>query len=332
MLHSIYKPKNFDQLDFNTLLSNIELTQDFPHMIIYGPKGTGKKTRIKLLLDKFYPKYKLSEKLIVWKVKGEVPLYISNYHYWIDCNTLRSYEKQILSSYIKNIGTSNSICHNKFKFIIFENAEILSEIAQAMLRRMIEKYSDKIRFIFILGNISKLNPILQSRCCLIRNSAPSDEVCYYIIQKIVDMEGYKISKRNLSKLLIRSKDTYGYNNLWYIIHLLELSCCSCKKISHSKTGFDIKVDELIKLLLNKEYNFIQIRILLYEFDISNINLILLLNRLLSFFIKHIKSDMRKYKLIKLISDAELLINKCNKKVIALEKTTLELHLFIHYFK
>jgi DNA polymerase III delta prime subunit len=331
MFHSNYSPNDLKSLDFNSQINNLNIFDDLPHIVIYGGDGTGKKTRIRLLIKRIFPDYKKSEKMVIWKTKGEVPVFISNYHYWIDCYTLRSYEKQIIRKYIKEIGSNKSIIHHKYRFIIFDNAQYLSEIGQSMLRQMIEKYSEKLRFIFITNSLSKFSSILQSRCLLVRNAAPNDNICKYILKMICDNEGIIISNHMLNKFLKKSIENYGYNNLWFLIHILELSYGRGKKIYFFKDTYDKTISELLKLLLNNEFNFIEIRALLFKIDLSNFDLVLVLHKMLIFFLKHVKDSMLKIKLINLFAKNELLLIKCNKKVVVLEKICLDIYRLIHNF-
>ncbi len=53
-----YRPKTFDELDYQLeqaeLLKTIVSSGDFPHFLIFGPSGSGKKTRITCLLHALY--------------------------------------------------------------------------------------------------------------------------------------------------------------------------------------------------------------------------------------------------------------------------------------
>ena len=53
-----YRPKTFDELDYQlpqaSLLRTIVAGGDFPHFLIFGPSGSGKKTRISCLLHALY--------------------------------------------------------------------------------------------------------------------------------------------------------------------------------------------------------------------------------------------------------------------------------------
>ena len=53
-----YRPKTFEELDYQldraVLLQTIVASGDFPHFLIFGPSGAGKKTRISCLLHALY--------------------------------------------------------------------------------------------------------------------------------------------------------------------------------------------------------------------------------------------------------------------------------------
>lgn len=84
-----YQPKSLEALDdrgkSKELLEEIARSVDFPHMIIYGADGVGKKTRIKALLTKIFGAgvqkvQRLNKELKVNSSTIEYQILSSNYH------------------------------------------------------------------------------------------------------------------------------------------------------------------------------------------------------------------------------------------------------------
>jgi replication factor C subunit 3/5 len=53
-----YRPLNLRELSYNEglteMLTRVAERQDFPHMLLYGPSGAGKKTRVMCFLNELF--------------------------------------------------------------------------------------------------------------------------------------------------------------------------------------------------------------------------------------------------------------------------------------
>lgn len=155
-----YRPKCIEDIisQDKILLSlvNFIKLKTIPHLLFFGPSGTGKTTSIDCCAKQIYGDY-------------------------VTCMTLRlnaSNERGIetVRTIIKNfVANQNSIllpAHMRgiFKLVILDEIDSMTVEAQGMLRQTIEKNSKTTRFCLICNDIDKINVALQSRCALYRFS------------------------------------------------------------------------------------------------------------------------------------------------------------------
>ena len=62
-----------------------------------------------------------------------------------------------------------------FKLVILDEADAMTQAAQAALRRVMEQYTRNVRFCIICNYVNKIIPAIQSRCTRFRFS-PLDRV------------------------------------------------------------------------------------------------------------------------------------------------------------
>ena len=90
---------------------------------------------------------------------------------------------------------------NLNKLIIIDEAESLTEVAQQALRRIIEKNSQAVRFIFICNYPSKIIEAIQSRCAVLRFKTITESILLKNIIKILHAENILFSVKGLETLI-----------------------------------------------------------------------------------------------------------------------------------
>jgi replication factor C subunit 3/5 len=208
-----HRPKQFKDLDFGLeqakKLERMVQEGDFPHLMIYGPTGAGKKTRVNCILRELYgsgvEKMRLERHEFTTPSNKKVEIHssASNYHIEICPADAGVHDRVVIQGLVKEVAGTRQINSEKqkqFKVILITEANRLSKDAQHALRRTMEKFMAQCRLILITESISKLIPALRSRCLGIRVQAPTDDELIRVIDKISTKETWQMEDRQLEKL------------------------------------------------------------------------------------------------------------------------------------
>ena len=115
--------------------------KEIPHIIFYGPSGSGKHELLNFFINKIYNNNKV---------------FIKEYVMYVNCahgKGIRFIRDELKFFAKTNIQNFNG---KYFKSIILFNAEKLTMDAQSALRRCIEQFSHNTRFFIIVENINTL--------------------------------------------------------------------------------------------------------------------------------------------------------------------------------
>jgi hypothetical protein len=130
-------------------LNSFYYNERIPHIIFYGPSGSGKKTILTTFLKQIY--------------KDESKMH-SNVMF---VNCAHSKGIKFIREELKFFAQTNTQLNTgiKFKSIVLLNAEHLTVDAQSAMRRCIEQFSNNTRFFIVITNKSKLLVPILSRFC-----------------------------------------------------------------------------------------------------------------------------------------------------------------------
>ncbi|DBA04349.1 TPA: hypothetical protein N0F65_002111 [Lagenidium giganteum] len=248
-----YRPTSLDTLDYHEdvtrRLKNLAHAEDLPHLLVYGPSGAGKKTRIMALLRELYGdgalKVRLEHKS--FKVpnrstKVEITTVASNYHIEMNPSDVGNQDRLVVQEVLKEIAQyhlADTNSKRQFKVVLLMEVDRLSKNAQAALRRTMEKYTATCRLVLCCNNPSKVIDPLRSRCLGIRIGAPAkNEICN-ILQAVCSKEGLNYSAPLGNEIANKSD-----RNLRRAILMLETCRVQC---------YPFAADQVIQLPAWEEY-------------------------------------------------------------------------------
>ncbi|CTQ40857.1 replication factor C subunit 3/5 [Babesia microti strain RI] len=217
-----YAPRTIAGLDchreINEVFTQLCKSSDIPHLILYGPSGSGKKARIMVLLREIFgakADHIKVETLTDKNTNTEITVSQSQCHTNIMCNDLGTRDRVIVQNIIRSLCASSftSSFFSKgptFRVFVLHDADFLSEAAQAALRRTLEKHIRNARVFMHVKELSRIMPPLKSRCLCIRLGLPRKEEVVAVLRNICTYENISTSQAD-NALLERICDASDRN-------------------------------------------------------------------------------------------------------------------------
>jgi len=158
-----------------TRIADCIAKNDIPHFIFAGSAGTGKTTLAKLIVKNIQCDY----------------LYIN-----------ASDENGIDTIRDKVKGFASTASFQPIKIVILDEADFLTQPAQAALRNLIEEYSAYTRFILTCNYVERLIEPLQSRCELHMLKPPTKgAVAKHLCLNVLDVEGVTYDIKDVAQVI-----------------------------------------------------------------------------------------------------------------------------------
>ena len=204
-----YQPNKFK--DFETKKELIHILKsliimDNLNILLIGNAGSGKTTLIKAIIKEYYNTDTIPENNV---------LYINN---------LTEQGIQYYRSEVKTFCQINSSLHNKKKFIILDDIDIINDQSQQVFRNCIDKYSHNVHFIASCVNPQKVIDSIQSRNIVLKIKTIKKSELREILKKILTLEKINIDNVTIKFLLIMSN-----NSIRLLINYIEkFKILNCK--------------------------------------------------------------------------------------------------------
>lgn len=173
-----YRPKDLDDLishqDIISTISKFVSQNKLPHLLFYGPPGTGKTSTILAVAKKMYTPAEFHSMVLELNASDDRGI-------------------GIVRGQILSFASTRTIFKKGFKLVILDEADAMTRDAQNSLRRVIEKFTDNVRFCMICNYLSKIIPALQSRCTRFRFAPLSIDQMVPRLEHVIREEGVNIS-------------------------------------------------------------------------------------------------------------------------------------------
>ncbi|XP_072948774.1 cap-specific mRNA (nucleoside-2'-O-)-methyltransferase 1-like [Epargyreus clarus] len=232
-----YRPSKLEDLvSHDDIIKTIGLfmkENQLPHLLFYGPPGTGKTSTILACARQMYTPQQFNSMVLELNASDDRGI-------------------GIVRGQILSFASTRTIFKAGPKLIILDEADAMTNDAQNALRRIIEKYTDNVRFCIICNYLGKIIPALQSRCTRFRFAPLHNSQIVPRLHEIAAKENVEMSEDGVKALLALSG-----GDMRKVLNTLQSTWLAHRAVTeravHACVGHPLRADinDILNWLLNE---------------------------------------------------------------------------------
>lgn len=218
-----YRPNSLEEMVLDDgirakVLSYIK-SDEIPHLLFYGKSGVGKTSLCRLIVQVIDCDY----------------LYLNA----SDENDIETVRTKI-KNFVINVG------FHKWKIVVLDEADTLTQSSMAMLRLLMEDYSANSRFILTCNYIDRIIEPITSRCQLVHIEPTNKNATQHRIENILKIEKIKYSPDDILKVIEQN-----YPDMRRMLNHIQYQTNNQKFIYHRTKNLMSIEDKLLRVLSSK---------------------------------------------------------------------------------
>ncbi|XP_047310492.1 uncharacterized protein LOC124914062 [Impatiens glandulifera] len=201
-------------------LKQLALHQIFPHIMLKGPTGSGKKALTMALLREIYgdPASNISHELRhfhiqeIRTIEVAVPITSSAHHVELNVH-LEPNASYALMALIKQISINSSVTPEisavnskaDFKVLVLYDVDKASENIQHLIKWIMDCYTESCKLILCCEDDTSILSPVKNRCKVIKVDAPTTHEIMEVLAQIAKKENFELSTSFAAKIATKSK-------------------------------------------------------------------------------------------------------------------------------